>query len=408
MQLRLLLAATAVAAAHVVPTSPSRWHLDRRAAILKKHPEIAKLASPEPSTLPILLATNGLQVMSCIACADLPTPLLIPSAIFVGGTLSLWQFALLHDVKHGTAKLPSGISANSVLFAGSLPSLFGYYLYLRYGHLSHHKNFGLRPIKDLFDSEDTTFEDGDALFVAHRQSMVGDAPNKGVDFFGQDNVGGLGISISRTIYSLFWLDSKVVPAEFTSTWNALVFSFSMTFERAALVVGGGLAVALTGRNYFFPYKPQSFHDTAAAYARVSLALQLGLLAFAGPGALLYLFLAEVGWQLPVHPASAMFVSNHPSLEMPNGSDDSGVNGCQPTASVYLGGWYDWLCCFSNYHIEHHDFPDVPAFRLGQLHEAAHEFYNDDAVKGGRDGWVQTMKRTFVQRDFYACSRVLDM
>ena len=127
------------------------------------------------------------------------------------------------------------------------------------------------------------------------------------------------------------------------------------------------------------------------------------------GALLWLYLAEVGWQLPLHPASAMFVSNHPSLEVPRPDPSrcsrrpshapaphalahhsmahtmlrhtprqgtrraprharaspcqakEGLRGCQPTASIYWGGAaYDWLCCFSNYHTEHHDFPDVYA------------------------------------------------
>ncbi|KAL3911304.1 MAG: hypothetical protein SGPRY_008745, partial [Prymnesium sp.] len=249
-------------------SSPSQWHQSRRTAILREHPQIAELASPEPATLPLLAATNAVQIASCISCAHLPDPALIPIAIFWGGTLSLWQFALLHDVKHGTACLPGKTSPNDVIFVGSLPSLFGYYLYLRFGHLSHHKNFGTQPLKSLFDSEKANFEDGDALFVAHRQSMIGDPRSKSVGFFGKDEVGGLGISISRTLYSLLWVD-----------------------------VGGGLVVALTGRNFFFPYKPSAFHETAALYARVSLLVSLAICAAAGPGAILYLFFAEVGWQL---------------------------------------------------------------------------------------------------------------
>eukprot|EP00326_Haptolina_ericina_P028733 CAMPEP_0181173930 /NCGR_PEP_ID=MMETSP1096-20121128/3263_1 /TAXON_ID=156174 ORGANISM="Chrysochromulina ericina, Strain CCMP281" /NCGR_SAMPLE_ID=MMETSP1096 /ASSEMBLY_ACC=CAM_ASM_000453 /LENGTH=203 /DNA_ID=CAMNT_0023261793 /DNA_START=115 /DNA_END=726 /DNA_ORIENTATION=+ len=182
----------------------------------------------------------------------------------------------------------------------------------------------------------------------------------------------------------------------------------MSFERCALIFGGGIAVALTGRNFFFDGKPQRFHDEAAAYARVQLMLSLAIFAAAGPGALLYLLLAEIGWQLPVHPASAMFVSNHPSLDVPNRDSSTGVAGCQPTASIYLGEWYDWLCCFSNYHTEHHDFPDVPAFRLRELRDIAAPFYHTDVVAGGRDGWWETMRRTFAQRDFYACAGVSDL
>ena len=204
--------------------------------------------------------------------------------------------------------------------------------------------------------------------------MRGGARRARVGFVGQDDVGGLGLSISRTICSLLWLDDADADAQSTAAraraaYNAAVFGLSMSFERAALVFGGAVVPALTGRNFFFPNKPDSFHATCANYARASTALALAVAAVAGPGALTWLFWAEVGWQLPIHPASAMFVSNHPSLESP--IDDV---GCQPTASVYLssgdGHWYDWLC-FSNYHTEHHDY-DVPAFRLRKLRDLAPE------------------------------------
>ena len=87
----------------------------------------------------------------------------MPLGLLLGGTLSLWQFALLHDVKHGTATLPRGWSRDAVLFWGALPSLFGYFLYLRHGHLSHHREFGERGVAELFDSEQATFEDGDVM-----------------------------------------------------------------------------------------------------------------------------------------------------------------------------------------------------------------------------------------------------
>ena len=50
-------------------------------------------------------------------------------------------------------------------------------------------------------------------------------------------------------------------------WNAAVFAFSMTFERAALVFGGGVVPALVGRNYFFDQKPDAFHQAALTRPR---------------------------------------------------------------------------------------------------------------------------------------------
>jgi fatty acid desaturase len=379
--------------------SPAKWHLSRRSQILSNHPEVKELIGKEEWTVPILAATNIAQVGCATAFAHLPAPVQLPLAILLGGTLSLWQFTLLHDVIHGTAALPKGVRRNDVLFAGSLPSLFGYYLYLRYGHLTHHKSFGGEPLAALFDSEQSDFEDGDALFVAHRQRLSGDQPDGRIGFFGKADVGGLGISISRTIYALLWLDAAAplaaaapaaasmpvaadsdaaaasaitdahsVGARARAVYNAAVFAFSMTFERAALVVGGSVVPALVGRNFFFPTKPDDFHSTCANYARVNLALALGLYVLVGPGAIAWLFWSEVGWQLPVHPASAMFVSNHPSLTARAGAGAGVaatplVGGCQPTASVYLGPWYDWLCCFSNFHTEHHGAAAPQAFPL---------------------------------------------
>ena len=101
----------------------------------------------------------------------------------------------------------------------------------------------------------------------------------------------------------------------------------------------------------------------------------------------------------------MFVSNHPSLEAPEGAAAGSVRGCQPTTSCYIAPWFDWLCCFSNFHTEHHDFPDVPALRLRELRDMAAPFYADSTLAGARDGWLETMRRTFAGRQFYACGGV---
>ena len=355
---------------------------------MSKHPKAKTLIGEDKRTLPALAAVNLVQFCAAANAQHLPLYVLAPLALTIGATLSLWQFALLHDVKHGNAALPQALSPDEVLFAASIPCVFGYFLYLRYGHLDHHRNLGNFSIREVFDSKRKNFEDGDVMFSSHRQSLPGD--NSLIpEFFGKGAVGGMGISISRPLYALFWQDGWALN-------NCAIYSVGMLVERFALVLNDKL-VALSGRNAFFPFKPVSFHRTCATYARVSAIFQMLMLTFCGPNSLLWLFFAEVGWQLPTHPASAFFVSNHPSLDSPKGD-------CQPTSSVYWGGAiYDWLCCFSNYHIEHHDFPDVPAFRLRELRDIAAGFYSDDVISGARDGWLATMKRTFSGRAFYACA-----
>ena len=117
------------------------------------------------------------------------------------------------------------------------------------------------------------------MFVAHRQLLPGDSPERRPGFVGAREVGGLGISISRTVYAWLWSGR-----DGWEPYNAMVFGAAMLFERAALVAGGGWAVALAGRNAFFPHKPDAFHASAASHARASAALQLLLLLCCGPGA----------------------------------------------------------------------------------------------------------------------------
>ena len=46
---------------------------------------------------------------------------------------------------------------------------------------------------------------------------------------------------------------------------------------------------------------------------------------------------------------------------------------------------------------------MPAFRLRELRDTASHFYSDEALAGCRDGWWETMRRTFDGREFYACA-----
>lgn len=321
-------------------------------------------------------------------------------AVGIGGTLSLCSFAALHDLIHGTMVKVDKATREGLLFWMSFPTIFGYHLYLKRGHLSHHRNMGRVSLGQLFESSVNEFEDGDVLFVAHRQPLAGRA----------FEVQGLGLTfsplISYNVFSKLW-DSRFagLPSEQHSSdpgygaraiRNGLLYSFSMLFERFALGVNDKL-VAFTGRNFFFQNKPDAFHEGCATYARTAALLHAALYMIAGPGSLLYLLVAEVAWQLPLHPACAMFVSNHGSRKTASGE-------CVPTSSLYLGpewGWYDWACIFTNYHLEHHDFPDIGLLKLPALKQLAPEFYSSEAQ--GQQDWLGTISSAFAEPERYACS-----
>ena len=310
-------------------------------------------------------------------------------ALFPGSMFSLWTLQILHDLLHGSLLskrqtkflgIKRKVWQDHLLFWGSMPSAFGYYLYLNYGHLTHHKSLGdaqSASLKQLFESDQKEFEDGDVLFVAHRMKLKGEV---GPTFSVGDKE--VTMSISKTGFDA-WKDGYPVR-------NAFAFVASFMYERFMLIVNDGV-VAITGRNYFFPNKPQQFHDECAKYCRCAVLVRGLLWAMAGWKSMLFLYLSETLWSIPPHPACAMFVTNHGSS-----IDDTG--GCIPSSSTYAGRWYSILTLGTNYHCEHHDFPTIPLHRLGELRKIAPEFYR----KGTSDSVFRIMKKVFAKPDFYAC------
>lgn len=419
------------AEASIPEAAAAAWHAARRRAILEAHPEVADCCGPDWRTLPLLVFANCLQlagaVWSGMAIADSGGDLFVVLAVIcfaagVGGTMSLWSFACLHDLVHGTMVRADRATREAMLFWLSFPTIFGYHLYLQRGHLSHHRNLGRASAGQLFDSSRREFEDGDVLFVAHRQPLAGKPFEVNLPLPSGDSF-RFSPSVSHNVFTRFWEKpaggtgaaggpgSKPASAT-TGLRNAFLYTFSMVLERFFLAINDKF-VALLGTNVFFMNKPSVFHEGCANYARAAAVLHLLLFVLTGPGSLLYLFVAEVAWQLPFHPGCAMFVSNHGSGRCLDGR-------CAPSSSLYIGGpwgWYDWVCMFSNYHLEHHDFPDVGLLQLPAIRKIAPEFYGSPApeskssseppprlaVATAASNWLEVVQSAFAAPQPYACS-----
>merc|ERR1711869_103995 len=101
-------------------------------------------------------------------------------------------------------------------------------------------------------------------------------------------VGDFTISISRFAYRYLWRFDQ--DDDIGLSRNALAYAWSMAFERFALCCNDKY-VALSGSNaFFFPNKPQAFHDLCADYARFSALSQLAVFALSGFDARSLLFL----------------------------------------------------------------------------------------------------------------------
>mmetsp|Transcript_6968 Transcript_6968/g.17051 ORF Transcript_6968/g.17051 Transcript_6968/m.17051 type:complete len:499 (-) Transcript_6968:369-1865(-) len=415
-------------------TSPSiefstaaEWHRKRRQAMIEKYGEqiipLEQNSSSQYIGVPLLIITNfSLLTLSLISgINDLRLYEIFGLAVFPGSMFSLWQLQILHDCLHGTLfqkrsqrqqRSTDGLQRrskngrprkqlqNDVLFWGSMPSIFGYYLYLKYGHLTHHSNVGdpsRASLEKLFNSNQSNFEDGDVLFVAHRMKLKGEiGPTFELPFFRDIPYlpEKITMSISKSGFDQ-WKTTTQQPGNLT--WNVAIFASSFLFERFMLLIND-FVVAIAGRNFFFPNKPESFHQECTEYARAASCVRGALLVIGGWKTLLFLFFSETLWSIPPHPASAMFVSNHPSAA------DEATGDCVPSMSTYAGLWYSLFTLGTNYHCEHHDFPMIPFHKLHELRKIAPEFYRS----GSDDDIIQVMKKSFTEPDFYACMDVCNM
>ena len=397
-------------------SNAAEWHRKRRKAMIEKYGDeilpLERNSSSQWIGVPLLAITNlSLLSLSLISGVnDLEIYQIFGLALFPGSMFSLWQLQILHDCLHGSlfekpsskqSETTTGRSRkelqNDVLFWGSMPSIFGYFLYLKYGHLTHHSNVGdptRASLDKLFDSDQSNFEDGDVLFVAHRMKLKGEiGPTFRLPFFRDVPLlpDKITMSISKGGFDQ-WRINAQEPGNFS--WNVGVFATSFLFERFMLLIND-FVVAIAGRNFFFPNKPDSFHEECTEYARAASLVRGSLLLIGGWKTLFFLFLSETLWSIPPHPASAMFVSNHPS------ATDETTGDCVPSMSTYAGTWYSLFTLGTNYHCEHHDFPTIPFHELYKLRQIAPEFYR----AGSEDDIGQVMKKSFTDPDYYACMDV---
>jgi len=384
--------------------SASQWHKTRRKQMLSKYSsEILPLEQQAHGLfagLPLLVVANFCLAAMAIRSASLSILQIFGLAALPGSMFSLWQLQILHDSLHSsllpkpTINNPSSFMKKlirrrkriqkAILFFGSFPSAYGYYLYLQYGHLTHHNALGdpdKVSLAALFNSTKVDFEDGDLLFAVHRMKLLGDIGPKVLLKWPEKKE--IILSIGNAGFNC-WKEGRAVI-------NAMIFTVTFMYERMMLIMND-FVVALMGKNYFFPNKPERFHHEGAMYARCAVFIRLGLCFLAKSWKpLLFLYLSETLWSIPPHPCCAMFVTNH-------GSDVDDDGNCIPSSSTYAGRWYSILTLGTNYHVEHHDFPTIPLHKLGKLRKIAPEFYRS----GGGDKLLSIMRKTFAKPDYYAC------
>jgi len=147
----------------------AQWHQTRRREMLSKYGDqispLERDSSSHTLALSLLLLSNTCLFGLSLLSGKLHPYQITLLALFPGSMFSLWTLQILHDLLHGSLLKKRqqkflGIKKKDLqdmlLFWGSMPSAFGYYLYLKYGHLTHHKALGdekSASLKQLFESD---------------------------------------------------------------------------------------------------------------------------------------------------------------------------------------------------------------------------------------------------------------
>lgn len=133
------------------------WHASRRQAILRDHPEIAQLMQSHNSvtayiTVLIGVATVVVHSFTCLYVQRTEVSWLFAFvlAYTVGSICKMYQFAINHDLCHGTAGAlfaASSFCKRSAMQFLTLPSIGGaMHTYYEFQHLGHHAALGAQSL----------------------------------------------------------------------------------------------------------------------------------------------------------------------------------------------------------------------------------------------------------------------
>ena len=296
-------------------------HLERRRAILKRHPAVKALMGTNPATAGFVFLLLGMQfaIAAGLGAFDLHWLLVVVLAYLVGAFPNHALYVLIHECTHNLVfkrHWPNQVLGILCDFALVVPGAMAFRKY----HLLHHKHMGVEAL------------DADMPGPAEAR-LIGNG------------------RVRKALWMLF-------------------FSLSQAC-RPMKIVG----ISLWDR-------------WVLANAAAVIAVDLLVLVFLGPKALVYLLLSTF-FGLGLHPLGGRWIQEH-----------FVTKAGQETYSYY--GPLNRLCFNVGYHNEHHDFANVPWNNLPRLKAAAPEFY--DSLSSYRS-WTGVIVRFILDPALSTCSRI---
>jgi hypothetical protein len=359
------------------PFSASRWHRERRRQILAAHPEVRDLIGDDSWVF-----TLGLVILPLYAWVLWHSPEMSweELAFHVWTTCSLrasWAVYCSHAISHGRWRGVGPLGSarfNLALATCNIGTVMGILPSYWLTHHGHHTNLGKFSVAEARQrAKEGRQTDGD-IGIASRAFSPPSRKYRVATGHG----GGGGDDGA--------FEPRVSEGAFQATAVAV-------HALAPAVFAGYLTSALRS-----PISNSAMRRSLAVQAAASLAgwlLVAALSVEAGSAAPLGMYLlSQLVW---LSPLNLNFIWTCPHLcEAGSG---------QPTVSFYtpanyLGAALDAYMGFENYHVEHHDFPDVPMYHLPRLRAIAPEHYEGlrSAPLLRLSTWRDSLGGTF----YYAC------
>jgi sphingolipid 4-desaturase/C4-monooxygenase len=296
------------------------WHQERKQRILKAHPEVQQLYGNNPWSAAVMACSWSAITYLALRSAEVTSwPLFVLGTYTIGAVLS-WQCATM--AHEGTHKLVFKSGALNKLMAciALMPVFFGPFgNYWAVEHMYHHQ------------------------VVVDKMQRYGSQQSR---------------PLRKAIGALI----------FFPVANVLFFVASLVVYVRALLNLAAYTVGLAPTPFptdirMPPYHnfPQAVNGWYVLNTSLSLAYYVAVFALGGYKPVLFLYLSG-GFANGLHPLGMRQVQEHYIQRRG-----------QPTYSVY--SIFNPLLLNLGFHVEHHDFPQIPWNRLPALHRMAPEFYD---------------------------------
>lgn len=324
----------------------AQWHVTRQEEIIKKYPQVLSIKKYNPYCL-ITIVLIPIAQFTLAYFSQYLSIIMIFALAWIGGLIILAMFNNSHELCHNVVspKIKNGKLYKFLMHFASLPGInASIYLLFRWAHIPHHFVLGEQSVSEAYNLLEIESPDLELLFdqyIYEIRFTPNTPPRPYIDFVFRNHY-------LRIIFTFFIY--PIIGTLKATLLSPIIFIIKYI------------------KNLFV--KNPKLHKERLNSALIHLFLVYVLLFFlyvlAGPLAILYLVFSELFSRgLLLHPGIVFALSTHKTW----GTEEN----FQPTTSTY-GKIASFLMTKINYHVEHHDFPNIPRQNLPQLKKIAPEYY----------------------------------